>query len=468
MIFNSPSLWNRRGLAYILFNKRAGDEDATNMPPNLVGYSETAGVIPDITPEKEDYKFLGWASNPSGTPSIKYQPGDTVVFPKAEPGTLIATPLYTAFALNVVYVTLPTGTGYATTPAGQTKVTKGDDFSFVLTVDKDYTGDTPLVTYRQYSASGQPVGQTVTMTYTSKETQTDGSIKYGYTIQDVTLQTGVSITVYPAYQAVTLPQQVGNPVYTGNWVYPSWDNYSSQALTLTGDWYGKNAGSYTAVFTPKEGYAWADNGGQEARNAPWTIGKAAGVITLDKTSVTILPSAATVQIRATRLSSGGLTAESSAENIAKIQNISTTPGTNNAVAYIDVQGQKTGSAKITITAEEDENTYEATAECEVTVDYQVTVTITARTGTITGDPYVMCDGVKHNAVGSFKAEYGKAMLCHPNETGVAASYVTVDGVTKATNAEYTYMLTGDVDVAISGTFDWSTYFSTNTIAITTK
>ncbi len=459
MIFNSPSLWNRRGLAYILFNKRAGDEDATNMPPNLVGYSETTGVIPDITPEKEDYKFLGWAGNPSGTPSIKYQPGDTVVFPKAEPGTLIATPLYTAFALNVVYVTLPTGTGYTTTPAGQAKVTKGDDFSFVLTVDKDYTGDTPLVTYQQYTASGQPVGRAVTMTYTSKETQADGSIKYGYKIQAVTLQTGVSITVYPAYEEVTLPTQKGTPVYTGNRIFAEWNNYSSQALTLSGTTNAINAGSYTATFTPKDGYVWADTGGQEARNVTWTIGKANGNVTLGTTSLALTVAQKTATISVSRFGTGAISAVSSAPSVVRATVLSS--------GDVQVTALGSGNATITITAADDGNVYAASATCAVTADLQVTVAITTRTGMITGDPYVQCNGVTYNAVGSFKANVGDVMLCHVM-TGATTSTVEVNGTIVATNNDYNYTLAGDVDVAISGLFDFSTYVSQTIMTITTK
>mgnify|MGYP000310920236 FL=1 len=59
------------------------------------------------------------------------------------------------------------------------------------------------------------------------------------------------------------------------------------------------------------------------------------------------------------------------------------------------------------------------------------------------------------------------MLCHVM-TGATTSTVEVNGTIVATNNDYNYTLAGDVDVAISGLFDFSTYVSQTIMTITTK
>jgi len=70
------------------------------------------------------------------------------------------------------------------------------------------------------------------------------------------------------------PSQSGTLTYTGSAQSPSWNSYNPDALTLGGVTSGTNAGTYTATFTPKEGYMWND-GTDAARSVTWTIGRAA-------------------------------------------------------------------------------------------------------------------------------------------------------------------------------------------------
>ena len=69
-----------------------------------------------------------------------------------------------------------------------------------------------------------------------------------------------------------VPTQSGTLTYRGSAQSPSWSGFDSTMLSVSGDTSGTNAGSYTAQFTPKYGYVWAD-GTCGAKSAVWTIGK---------------------------------------------------------------------------------------------------------------------------------------------------------------------------------------------------
>ena len=71
----------------------------------------------------------------------------------------------------------------------------------------------------------------------------------------------------------SVPTQSGSLTYTGSAQSPQWNGYDTEKLTIGGTTTGTNAGSYTATFTPKEGYEWSD-GTTTAKSVTWTIGKA--------------------------------------------------------------------------------------------------------------------------------------------------------------------------------------------------
>ena len=75
------------------------------------------------------------------------------------------------------------------------------------------------------------------------------------------------------YTINVLPSQNGTLTYNGQAQSPSWNAYNPDALTLGGVTTGTNAGTYTATFTPKGQYKWAD-GTQTAKSVSWTIGRA--------------------------------------------------------------------------------------------------------------------------------------------------------------------------------------------------
>lgn len=71
----------------------------------------------------------------------------------------------------------------------------------------------------------------------------------------------------------TIPSQSGALTYTGSAQSPTWNGYDTEKLTLGGVTSGTDAGTYTATFTPKDGYQWSD-GSTDAVSVTWTIGKA--------------------------------------------------------------------------------------------------------------------------------------------------------------------------------------------------
>lgn len=67
-----------------------------------------------------------------------------------------------------------------------------------------------------------------------------------------------------------VPTQGGSLTYTGTEQSPVWNDYSPNTLTISGTLKATKAGTYTATFTPKEGYQWSD-GGKDGRKATWKI-----------------------------------------------------------------------------------------------------------------------------------------------------------------------------------------------------
>lgn len=57
-----------------------------------------------------------------------------------------------------------------------------------------------------------------------------------------------------AHTIDAVPTQNGSLTYTGSAQSPTWNSYNPETLTLGGQTSGTDAGSYTATFTPMEGY----------------------------------------------------------------------------------------------------------------------------------------------------------------------------------------------------------------------
>ena len=126
-------------------------------------------------------------------------------------------------------------------------------------------------------------------------------------------------TVYWSIGKATVapPQQSGNLTYTGSVQTPAWTGYDTGKLTIGGTTSGTNAGTYTATFTPKGDYAWAD-GSTGAKSVTWTIAKAAGSLTLSKTSLEMNAANLSATFTVNRSGDGAITATSSAPSVASV------------------------------------------------------------------------------------------------------------------------------------------------------
>ena len=137
-----------------------------------------------------------------------------------------------------------------------------------------------------------------------------------------------------------IPAQSGTLTYNGNSQSPTWSNYNSAQLTLGGTTSGTNATSYNATFTPKDDYMWSD-GSTTAKTVAWSIGKAAGSMTLSTSSVTLNASALTAAVTVTRPGNGAITASSSNTGVATVS----VSGNTVTISHVN---QTTGTATVTI------------------------------------------------------------------------------------------------------------------------
>lgn len=114
-----------------------------------------------------------------------------------------------------------------------------------------------------------------------------------------------------------MPEQKGALTYSGKAQSPAWSNYDTAKMTAGGTTSGTNAGSYDADFTPTSNYKWSD-GSTGAKTVSWSIGKAAGNLSLDKSSLSLGDSATTGVVTATRAGDGTVSAASSNTGIATV------------------------------------------------------------------------------------------------------------------------------------------------------
>jgi len=219
-----------------------------------------------------------------------------------------------------------------------------------------YTGSAQSPSWNSYNSDTLTIGGvtsgtdagTYTATFTPKE-------KYHWTDGTQTAKS-VTWTITPA--TLSVPSQSGTLTYTGSAQTPSWSNYDSTKLTIGGTTSGTSAGSYNATFTPKDNYRWSD-GTTAAKTVAWTIGKAAGSLTLSATSLALTASKLSDTFTVTRNGDGAITATSSNTSVATVS-VSGTTVTVTAVAK--------GSVTITVSVAAGTNyTAPANKTCSVEV-----------------------------------------------------------------------------------------------------
>ena len=226
----------------------------------------------------------------------------------------------------------------------------------------------------EYGDSFQSAGMVVKATYSDGATanvtgyscsptllSTVGTqtITVSYTENGVTKTATTSVTVNRKTISA-VPSQSGTLTYTGSSQSPTWTGYSTTQLTIGGTTSGTNAGSYTATFTPKSNYRWAD-GTTTAKSVSWSIGKAAGSLSISPTSMTLDTTTKSKTITVTRSGNGTISAVS---NNTAAATVSVSGNT------VTVTGKANGSATITISVAAGTNyTAPANKTCAVTVSF---------------------------------------------------------------------------------------------------
>ena len=184
----------------------------------------------------------------------------------------------------------------------------------------------------------------------------DTSVEARYSERGITASANFPVTV-ERKTIGTIPSQSGTLTYTGSVLFPEWNGYDPNVMTLGGVVNATDAGMYTATFTPNEGCRWAD-GSTLSQSVNWTIGKANGSVLLSPASLTLNAEAMTGTVTVTKAGDGELTARSD----------------NEAVAVVSLSGDKVtvtakgdGAANVTVYAKEGKNHRAAEASCPVTV-----------------------------------------------------------------------------------------------------
>lgn len=200
-----------------------------------------------------------------------------------------------------------------------------------------YTGNAQTPTWSNYNTAQLTIGGTTsatdagshsaTFTPTANYQWSDGSA----TAKTITWTIGRAVIAAP-------PAQSGSLTYTGNTQTPSWSNYDAAQLTIGGTASATNAGTYNATFTPTANYQWSD-GKTTAKTVSWVVGKAAGSLSLNKTSVTLNGSTKTSTITVTRAGDGAVSATSSNTDVATVSVSGTT---------VTVTGKAYGTVTITV------------------------------------------------------------------------------------------------------------------------
>lgn len=219
-----------------------------------------------------------------------------------------------------------------------------------------YNGQAQSPSWNAYNPDALTLGGVTTGTNAGTYTATF-TPKGRYKWADGT-QTAKEVTWTINAATMTIPTQSNSLTYTGSAQSPTWNNYDSGKMTLGGTTSGTNAGSYNATFTPKTNYKWAD-GSTGAKTIAWSIAKAAGSLSLNKTSIKLTAAKATDTITVTRAGDGKITATSSAPTVASVS-------VSGSVVTVTVKAE--GSATITVSVAAGTNhTAPANKTCSVKV-----------------------------------------------------------------------------------------------------
>lgn len=157
-------------------NRPAGVTDAVaGMPTsNTTKTHGIAASLSDATPTLTGYTFKGWATSANGP--VAYAAGGQYLVDSD-------ITLYAVWQINTFTVTVSSGAGYSTVPSGTYTVEYGKPFTVTINVDRQYAAVKPTV-----MDNGTPVEVT-------GNPNDIGAASYTYTINSVTNNHSIDITV---------------------------------------------------------------------------------------------------------------------------------------------------------------------------------------------------------------------------------------------------------------------------------
>ena len=178
-----------------------------------------------------------------------------------------------------------------------------------------YNGQAQSPSWNSYDPNAMTLGGVTTGTDAGTYTATF-TPKEKYQWSDGT-KTAKQVTWKIDRASVAAPTQSGSLTFNGSPQSPSWSGYDTGKMTLGGTTTGTNAGSYNATFTPGANYKWSD-GSTGAKTVVWRIGKAAGSLSLNKTSMKLTAAKKTDTVTVIRAGDGVITATSNASGVASV------------------------------------------------------------------------------------------------------------------------------------------------------
>lgn len=179
-----------------------------------------------------------------------------------------------------------------------------------------YTGEVLVAVFGNYNSAKVAIGGTTSGTnagnYNATATPTEN-----YCWPDGSADAVIVVWTIGRQTISTIPSQSGTLTYTGESLSPTFTNYNSDEMILGGTTSAIDAGEYEATITPDGNHCWSD-GGVDAKVVSWSIGKAAGSLSIIPTSLSLGTNNPSDTITVTRSGDGEITAISSDTSIATV------------------------------------------------------------------------------------------------------------------------------------------------------
>lgn len=334
--------------------KQVWDDDTTG--PRTYPWSIAPKTVEVPVLADANVMYNGTAQSPT-LPSVN---ADEIMVGGTTEATVVGTYIVTYSLANTNNYIWPDGT--TASKSGEWTITPKKLAKPTLTdASKTYSGSSQSPTLSSVNADEIQIGGTMSATEAGNYTIT-------YTLANTSNYIWSDDTTAPKSDtwAIT-PKKLAKPAltnasktYNGYAQSPTLPSVNANEIQIGGTTSATNAGDYTVTYTLKntKNYIWSDNTTAPKSDA-WKINRAAGSLSLNKTSMGLNVSTLTGTIVVTRAGNGAITASSSNTGVATVSVSGTT---------VTVTAKANGSATITINVAAGTNhTAPASKTCAVTV-----------------------------------------------------------------------------------------------------